>query len=64
MERCPGHQECAALAAGTFVEPASQGQTVAFSARRAKHFRYSENAAVVQPLPQKYLSFRNLEVMI
>jgi hypothetical protein len=37
---------------------------VANSARRAKHFRYSETSRDVKRVRQKYSSFRNIEFMI
>ncbi len=46
------------------LKPVGEHTGVAFSARRAKHFRYSEFTPDVQPFAQKYSSFRNREVMI
>jgi hypothetical protein len=40
------------------------GSTVAATTRRAKHFVYSEIMRNVQPLAQKYLSFRNTEAAL
>jgi len=64
MERWPSIKNCSAQAVKKFFKLASHGQTVAFSTRRAKHFRYSEIMHIVQPHAQKYLSFRKDEVMI
>jgi hypothetical protein len=38
--------------------------SVAAATRRAKHFGLSEMERDVQPLSQKYLSFRKTEIMI
>jgi hypothetical protein len=42
----------------------AQEQSVAAAARRAKHFCGSEIMRDVQPLSQKYSSFRKTEIMI
>jgi hypothetical protein len=46
------------------VTPSVPAASVTFSARRAKHFAYSETACDVQPLAQKYSTFRNSEYVL